>query len=223
MKSVVSIVIPTLNEEGNISKLLKSINQNIIAKDYEIIIVDGYSKDKTVKNAKKYTSKILYNKAGKGSALIKGFASSKGDIVVSMDADLSHRPEELNLLINVIRCGYDICMGSRFLEGGKSTDISIIRKAGNYFFVKLINLLFESNYTDICYGYRSFSRKALKKLNLNEKGFGIETEISIKAKKRNLKILEIPSFERKRYKGNGKLRTIHDGYIILKTILKNIN
>ncbi|MCL4383195.1 MAG: glycosyltransferase family 2 protein [Candidatus Micrarchaeaceae archaeon] len=222
LKSFVSIVIPTLDEEGNLDKLLKTIRYELNDYNYEIIIVDGYSKDKTVKIAKKYKVKILYDNAGKGSALIKGFGNSKGNIIVSMDADLSHRPEELKLLINTIKSGYDICMGSRFLNNGGSEDISMIRRIGNKFFVKLINFIYKSNYTDICYGYRSFSRNALKKLSLNEKGFGIETEISIMAKKNNLKILEIPSFEKKRYNGSGKLRTLQDGYVILKTILKNI-
>ena len=222
LKSFVSIVIPTLDEEGNLDKLLKTIRYELNDYNYEIIIVDGYSKDKTVKIAKKYKVKILYDNAGKGYALIKGFGNSKGNIIVSMDADLSHRPEELKLLINTIKSGYDICMGSRFLNNGGSEDISMIRRIGNKFFVKLINFIYKSNYTDICYGYRSFSRNALKKLSLNEKGFGIETEISIMAKKNNLKILEIPSFEKKRYNGSGKLRTLQDGYVILKTILKNI-
>ncbi len=222
MTPSVSIVIPTLNEEGNIARLLFSINKEINYIKPEIIVVDGYSIDRTVKIARDNGAKIYFNKGGKGSALIKGISKSKGDIVIFMDADLSHKPTELRRLISAIDSGYDVCMGSRFLDGGGSDDISFVRKLGNYFFIWLINSIYGSKYTDICYGYRSFSKKALKKLNLNETSFGIETEISIKAKKQGLKVLEIPSFERKRYTGAGKLMAVRDGLIILSVILKNI-
>ena len=222
MMPSVSIIIPTLNEEGNIARLLFSINKEINYIKPEIIVVDGYSIDRTVKIARDNGAKIYFNKGGKGSALIKGISKSKGDIVIFMDADLSHKPTELRRLISAIDSGYDVCMGSRFLDGGGSDDISFVRKLGNYFFIWLINSIYGSKYTDICYGYRSFSKKALKKLNLNETSFGIETEISIKAKKQGLKVLEIPSFERKRYTGAGKLMAVRDGLIILSVILKNI-
>ena len=84
-----------------------------------------------------------------------------------------------------------------------------------------MNVIFHANYTDMCYGYRSFRKSALKKLDLKEKGFGIETEINIKAVKKGLKVIEIPSTEKKRASGTGKLTTFGDGYVILKTILKN--
>lgn len=85
----------------------------------------------------------------------------------------------------------------------------------------LVNLLFHAHYTDLCYGYRSFSRSAFRKLDLKEKGFGIETETSILAAKYGLKIIEIPSYEKKRAHGSGNLKTFRDGYVILATIIKN--
>jgi hypothetical protein len=139
-----------------------------------------------------------------------------------MDADLSNEPKELNLLVESIRIGYDVCMGSRFMVGGGSEDISKIRILGNKFFVSVVNLFFGSKYSDMCYGYRSFRKSIIKKLDLKEDGFGIETEININAIKAHLKIIEIPSTEKKREAGEAKLRTFSDGYMILKTIVKNI-
>ncbi len=139
-----------------------------------------------------------------------------------MDADLSHKPNELKLLISGIEIGYDICMGSRFIIGGGTEDMSLFRKFGNKFFVGLVNLFYHTNYTDLCYGYRSFKKGVLEKLNLKENGFGIETEISIKAVKKRLKVIEVPSMEKKRSSGNGKLRTFKDGYVILKTLFENL-
>jgi len=221
----ISILIPTLNEEKNLKVLLKEIKDFFRKRkefSYEIIVVDGFSKDNTVGIAKKFGCKVLYDSVGKGSALDKGVKVSKGDIIITMDADLSHRPIEIGLLIEGIRCGYDIVMGSRFLMGGGTEDMPWYRKLGNKFFVFLINLIWGARYTDLCYGYRAFRKGIWEKLNLKSKRFGIETEISIKAIKKKMKVLEIPSFEKKRKYGEGKLKTFKDGFQILKTILSEL-
>ena len=216
----VSIVIPTLNEEENISFLLNEIKK----KDFvdEIIIVDGYSTDKTVEIAKKYGSKIIYDDRGKGSALRKGLAEAQNEIIICMDADNSMISDELHLLTGGIMAGYDICMGSRFIQGGGTDDMSFTRKIGNKFFVSMVNNLYHMKYSDLCYGYRSFKKSAIGKLNLKQEGFGIETEISIKAAKKKLKVLEVPSYEKTRKYGNGKLRTFSDGLNILRTIFSEL-
>ena len=219
----ISIVIPTLNEEKNIRKTITAIKKRVTFKDYEIIVSDSYSSDRTIEYAKAAGAKIIRSKHGKGLALRLGFAASKGKIIVSIDADMSNRPEEINLMVSAIDIGYDICMGSRFIAGGGSEDISQIRRMGNKFFVFLVNLLYNANYTDLCYGYRAFRKDVLKKLNLKSEGFGIETEISIMAKKSNLNIIEIPSFEKIRISGESNLKTFRDGYIILKTIIDCIS
>ncbi|MDE1860122.1 MAG: glycosyltransferase family 2 protein [Candidatus Micrarchaeota archaeon] len=217
----VSVVIPTLNEGKNIGKVLQGVRRVLKGNNIEIIVVDGHSTDDTVELAKKHGARILYDNQGKGSALIKGLHAANGEIVISMDADLSHEPKELTLLVNSIAIGYDLCTGSRFIAGGSTEDMTFVRILGNKFFVMLVNLLFGAHYTDICYGYRSFNRRIIPKLNLKEKGFGIETEINIKAVKKGLKVIEVPSTEKKRNAGEGKLRTFRDGYIILKAIIVN--
>jgi glycosyltransferase involved in cell wall biosynthesis len=225
-KPYISIVIPTLNEEMNIARVIKEVKNEIKSYDSEIIVVDGGangpSADETVKIARGSGAKILFDNSGKGSALIKGFGSAKGEIIISMDADLSHRSKELRLLISGIETGYDICVGSRFMAGGGSSDMPPVRVFGNKLFVFLVNVIYGARYTDMCYGYRSFSKGALKKLKLKEKGFGIETEINIQARKSGLRVLEVPSFEKKRAEGEGKLHSTRDGFIILTTIIKNM-
>ena len=222
MKKIeISIIIPTLNEEENIERVIKSIKKILVTQSYEIIVVDGYSSDKTVKKAIENGAKVIYDKKGKGSALRKGFDKANGDILISMDADLSNDPKELNLIIDSIKIGYDICMGSRFITGGGTEDMPYFRKLGNRFFVLLVNLFFGSHYSDLCYGYRGFRKKIIKDLDLKEDRFAIETEININAAKKHMKVIEIPSVEKKRDTGTGKLRTFADGYNIFKTILKN--
>jgi glycosyltransferase involved in cell wall biosynthesis len=214
----VSVIIPTLNEERNLPKVLREI----VNKVYEIIVVDGYSKDKTVEVAKRFGVKVIYDDVGKGSALRKGMKEAKGDIIITMDADCSHKSSEIGLLTEGIKTGFDICMGSRFIQGGGTEDMPWFRNIGNKFFVFLVNSVWNMNYSDLCYGYRSFRKSCIRKLDLKSDGFGIETEIAIKAAKKKLKVLEIPSYEKGRASGEGKLRTFRDGWLILKTILKEM-
>ncbi len=216
-RPIVSIVIPTLNEEKNLSIVLESL-----PKDAEVIVVDGHSTDKTVEIAKKFGAKVLYDDVGKGSALRKGMRVAKNEIIITMDADCSHKGSEIGLLIEGVNSGFDICMGSRFIQGGGTDDMPWYRKLGNKFFVKLVNLIWGMDYSDLCYGYRSFRRGCIDKLDLKSDGFGIETEISIKAAKAGLNVLEVPSFEKARMHGKGNLRTFSDGFKILKTILKEV-
>jgi len=221
-KPYVSVVIPTWKEEGNIGRVIPAVNRVLSRYSHEIIIVDRHSEDKTVSIAKRLGAKIIYDDIGKGSALMKGLSLARGSILISMDADLSNEPKELKLLIAGIETGYDICMGSRFIIGGGSDDMPWLRKFGNKIFILLVNLIFGANYTDLCYGYRGFRKGALGRLGLKERGFGIETEINIKAIKRGLRVLEVPSMEKRRAAGEGKLNTFRDGYVILSTIFRNI-
>ena len=211
----ISIVIPTLNEGKNLKKVLKDIPKSVD----EIIVVDGHSTDNTVKIAKKFGAKVIFDDVGKGSALRKGMKASKGDIVITMDADYSHKSSEIGLLTEGIKAGFDICMGSRFIQGGGTEDMPWYRKIGNKFFVFLVNSIWNMDYSDLCYGYRSFRKSCIKKLRLKQDGFGIETEIAIKAAKKKLRVLEVPSYEKIRASGEGKLRTFRDGWLILKTII----
>ncbi len=214
----ISIVIPTLNEEKNLPKVLKDIPKDI----YEVIVVDGHSTDRTVEIAKKFGAKVISDDKGKGSALRRGMKTANGDIVIMMDADCSHKSSEIGLLTEGIKAGFDVCMGSRFIQGGGTEDMPWHRKMGNRFFVFLVNLIWKMNYSDLCYGYRSFRKSCIDKLGLKEDGFGIETEISIKAAKKKLRILEVPSYEKARDSGEGRLKTFGDGWKIFKTILREM-
>lgn len=218
----ISIIVPTWNEAGNIQKVLNGIRKTLTKYNYEIILVDRHSTDGTSDIAKRLGARIIYDDVGKGSALIKGFYAAKGKILISMDADMSNRPNELYLLIAGIEAGYDICMGSRFMVGGGTSDMPFYRKFGNRVFVTLVNVIYGSKYSDMCYGYRSITHEAVRKMRLKEEGFGIETEINIKAKTSGLNIIEIPSFEKSRENGEAKLKSLRDGMIIMKTIIKNI-
>ncbi|MDY6766005.1 MAG: glycosyltransferase family 2 protein, partial [Candidatus Nanohaloarchaea archaeon] len=187
----VSIVIPTLNEEENLPRVLQNVEAEMgdRPETFEIIVVDGYSEDGTVGVAEDHGCQVIMDEGGKGTALRKGIEAAKGDIIVTMDADLSHKASELGLLIEGIDAGYDVCMGSRFIQGGGTNDMPLHRYLGNRVFVGLVNLFWGTNFTDLCYGYRSFRREPFQELVLDATGFDIEAELSIKAAKNGMRIL----------------------------------
>ncbi len=218
-KKKVSVVIPTLNEEQNMKILLNKMPEFVD----EVIVVDGYSKDRTREVAKSLGARVVLNKKiTKGAAIILGTKEAEGDIIISMDADLSMQHKELRLLAEAVNIGYDFCFGSRFICGGGTEDMPLIRRIGNKIFVALVNLLYGSNYSDLCYGYRAYTKKAFESLKLKSTGFGIETEMSIKAAKKKMKVIEVPSFEKPRKFGKPKLKTFKDGFVMLKIIIREL-
>jgi len=215
----ISIVMPTLNEARAIGGVLRDVN----GRAYDVLVVDGNSKDGTPEIARRLGARVLVQKGrGKGAALRQAFDIVDGDIIIMIDADGSMQPREIDMYIKALASGADLVRGSRFLPGGGSEDLSIFRRFGNMLFVSLVNFLWSTNYTDLCYGFAGFRKEALKKLypSLKSKNFEIETEIFIKAKKLGLKVAEVPSVERRRRHGKSNLSGILDGSRILLTILE---
>ncbi len=156
---------------------------------------------------------------GKGEALRCGFEAATGDIIVMLDADGSTDPAEISRFVDTLLAGADFAKGSRFLKGGGTADMPLYRKLGNWGFVLLVRMLFGGHYTDLCYGYNAFWARVVPVLNLNCCGFEIETMMNVRVLRAGLKVVEVPSFEHERIHGTGRLRTIPDGWRVLKTIL----
>ena len=220
----VSVLVPTLNEAKNIVVLLNDLANKLPAIK-EVVLLDG-STDDTAQVARVLGARvILQDGRGKGTALRQAFeVDYDGDIIVSIDADGSNRTEEIPRLVEEIIKGADVAKGSRFLKGGGSTDLTRIRRIGNRLFVALVNLVWSTDYTDLCYGFVAYKKDAIAKLApvLEADHFEIETEIFIKAWKLGLKVVEVPSVELKRRYGESKLRGVHDSFRILKTILHEL-
>jgi glycosyltransferase involved in cell wall biosynthesis len=215
----ITVLIPTLNETGNLSYVLSRIPPIVD----EILIVDGYSSDNTVAVAKQLCprARVIYqDKRGKGDAIKCGIRQATGDIIVTLDCDGSMDPQEIPRLVTPLLNGYDSVKGSRFLKDGGTTDMPTYRRLGNKFFVFLTNLLYGTKYTDITYGYQAFWKKTFEKTPLRSNGFETEIEMHIEAIKTRLRVMEVPSFEHKRLTGEGKLKSIRDGWRILSMILR---
>ena len=116
--------------------------------------------------------------------------------------------------------GADFAKGSRFREGGGSSDITRLRRIGNRGLNGVVNVLFRTSYSDLCYGYNAFWRHCLGAMKVDCTGFEVETLINISVARAGLDIHEVPSFERDRIYGQSNLRTFRDGGRVLRTILR---
>lgn len=217
-----AVIVPTLNEEKNINGVIQKLRYLGFT---NILVIDGNSTDRTVAFAERLGVHVIHqNGKGKGNALRQAFNyyGLNGDPIVVMDADGSMNPEELFSLIETLERGADLVKGSRFVSHGGSEDLTLIRRLGNRILVSLVNILWSTRYTDLCYGFAVFKREAIEKLypHLRSRNFEIETEIFIKAKKLGLKVVEVPSVEMRRKHGKSNLKAYKDGFHILRTILR---
>jgi glycosyltransferase involved in cell wall biosynthesis len=212
-------VIPTLNEAENLPHVLRKLPSGV----NELIVVDGHSTDATVQVAQEMRPDarvVLQDKDGKGNALACGFAAAKGDIIVTVDADGSTDPSEIPNFIAPLIDGADFVKGSRYMDGGGSTDITKVRSAGNRALGASVNLLFGTRYTDLCYGFNAFWRWCLPKLHVTCEGFEVETVINVRAAKAGLAVVEVPSYEHDRIHGLSNLSAWRDGRRVLRAILR---
>ena len=123
---------------------------------------------------------------GKGNALRAGFAAATGEIIAAIDADGSMDPTELYSHVGALMAGADLVKGSRFMQGGRTTDMEPHRRLGNFGLMLVARLFFGGRYSDLCYGYFAFWRRCLEDLHPDVDGFEIETLINIRALKARL-------------------------------------
>jgi len=143
-----------------------------------------------------------------------------GDILVQVDADGSEDPAEIHAFVGALLTGADYAKGSRFIQGGGTSDMPALRKWGNWALTGLARILFRgTKFTDLCYGYNAYW-KNVAPLLLDARGFEIETVMNLRAVRAGLRISEVPSFEAERIHGEGKLDTFPDGWRVLRAIVR---
>jgi hypothetical protein len=215
----VSVVVPAMNEAGNIAQVLGELPEGL----HEVILVDGNSHDDTVEVARRAYPSILVTTQsgkGKGDALRTGFAAATGNLIVMLDADGSADPAEIPRFVEALEAGADFAKGSRFLPGGGSADITLLRKFGNACLSGTANVLHGTHFTDLCYGYNAFWVRCLPFISLDVPGFEVETLINLRIAGAGMKIAEVPSFEKERISGASNLNTFRDGVRVLGTIFR---
>jgi len=228
----VSVVIPTLNEARNLPYVFARMPSYI----HEVIVVDGHSVDNTLAVARKIRPDVrivMQTRRGKGNALACGFAAATGDIIAMIDADGSADPGEIPRFVGALLDGADFAKGTRFAKGGGSSDITRVRRLGNRFLSAVVNMLYGTKYSDLCYGYNVVWRRHVGVLGLDATsppapngggmlwgdGFEVETLVNIRVPRAGLKVTEVPSFEHSRIHGVSNLSAVSDGLRVLRTIL----
>ena len=213
----ISVIIPARNEAANLPFVFASMPAWI----HEVILVDGRSTDDTIAVAQHLwpTVKVVAQKGnGKGDALQAGFAASTGDIIVMMDADGSTDGREILQFVAALLAGADFAKGSRFACGGGSSDITWLRGIGNGLLTRIVNIMFGTRYSDLCYGFNAFWSDHLDELAVECAGFEVETLMNIRAARAGMRVHEVPSFEHSRLHGVSNLHVVADGWRIAKVI-----
>ncbi len=232
----VSVVVPTLNEARNLPYVFSRLPADV----HEVIVVDGHSVDDTIAVARQLRPDVRVvqqTRRGKGNALACGFEAATGDVIAMVDADGSADPGEIPKFVHALLSGADFAKGTRFAEGGGSSDITRLRKLGNSLLGGVVNLCHGTHYSDLCYGFNVFWQKHVPVLGLDVSsppsrsgdgrlwgdGFEIETLIHMRVAEVGLSVAEVPSFEHPRIHGVSNLDAFSDGLRVLTTILVERN
>jgi dolichol-phosphate mannosyltransferase len=216
-KDEVCILIPTLNEGLTVGPLIqefKGLGYN------HILVIDGKSTDTTVKTAREAGASVRTQSGkGKGNAIIEAFEVIEQPYILMLDGDGTYTPKDAEKMLTPLFLGFDQVIGDRLINAEEGS-FSHLNLFGNH----MLNLLFKVAHSrdlhDILSGYRAFSRLAIHQMNLKEKGFEIETEISVESVRNGQRIMVVPIKYSRRPGTATKLSPFHDGIRIVSTIYR---
>lgn len=218
----VSVIIPAKDEEETLPHVLTDLNATIAetpSYEFEVICVDDHSTDTTAQIARSFGARVVQNTRapGKGMALRAGFEAATGDVLVMMDADYSHRAEEIPLLLSALTDGVALVIGSRVVGG--SEEYTHVRALGNVFLSASLGLCTGRYLSDALNGFKVFRRQIFTDYVYTSRNFEIEIEIVANALRSGLRVVEVSSHERARAGGQMKSRVIRHGTRFLARIL----
>ncbi len=227
-----SIIIPLYNEQDDVLVMLDElVNTDFgdLLEKVEFIVVDDCSTDNSYENVRKYIEskpsfKLITHEInqGKGAAVKTGFAHASGDVFFIQDADLELSPSDIPAMVKAMKAlKVEFINGSRYLPGIARPLASYKRYLGNKIFTTLTSVLINVKLTDMACGYKLIHRNLYNKITINEKRFGFEAELILKALriKRN-NVAEVPVKYFPRNAGEGKKLNNLDAFKILWTIFK---
>ena len=220
-KSKLSIVIPTYNEANTIRELLERVQRVHFPIDYEIIVVDDASIDRTYEREiliklrnERNNIRIFRNRInqGKGFSIRKGIKRASGNLIVIQDGDQEYNPQEIPKLLEPILQGEaEVVYGSRFLNRPWPEGMALANWIANRFLTKMTNLLFGLRLTDMETCYKIFRVDLLRAMNLRSRRFGIEVEVTAYIAKLRVRVFELPISYVPRQRLQGKKIGWRDG------------
>jgi len=217
---MVSVIIPTLNEAGNIKEALTTIRE-VLAFPNEIIVVDGNSTDGTLEIVKDtdFCRLIIEPRRGYGLALRTGMKQARGDIIVMVDGDGTYEFKHINrLLERMIETDAELCMATRMYDPNKA--MGFMNFVGNKIITFCFDFVFQQFLSDTQSGFRAISRSAIEKSDFKESDMAFATEMLVQFAKRGFKMVEVKSVYKARKYGKTKLRKFKSGIEIFTTMLK---
>ncbi|MDP3564996.1 MAG: S-layer glycoprotein N-glycosyltransferase AglJ [Methanoregula sp.] len=216
-KDEVCILIPTLNEGMTIGNLVREF----IALGYShVLVIDGKSSDNTLKSAREAGANVRTQSGkGKGNAIIEAFEVIEQPYILMLDGDGTYSPKDAEKMLTPLFLGFDQVIGDRLLNAEEGA-FSHLNLFGNH----MLNLLFKIAHSrdlhDILSGYRAFTKLAIMQMHLTEKGFEIETEISVESVRNGQRVMVVPIKYSRRPGTATKLSPFHDGIKIVSTIYR---
>jgi glycosyltransferase (TIGR04182 family) len=216
-KDEVCILIPTLNEGLTIGTIVREFT----ALGYtHILVIDGKSSDNTVKSAREAGANVRTQSGrGKGNAIIEAFEVIEQPYILMLDGDGTYSPKDAEKMLIPLFLGFDQVIGDRLINAEEGS-FSHLNLFGNH----MLNLLFKVAHSrdlhDILSGYRAFTKLAILQMHLKEKGFEIETEISVESVRNGQRVMVVPIKYSSRPGTATKLSPFHDGIKIVSTIYR---
>jgi dolichol-phosphate hexosyltransferase len=222
-KYTITLIIPAKNEEGGIAEII-GLSKNWVD---EIIVIDGHSIDRTRELALAEGAKVfLDNKKGKGDAYKVGIKQATGDLIVFIDADGSHDPKQIPVLVEpLMKDEADFVIGSRFKGGSdewKGDLNTYVRAVGGGLLVLMINYIWKSGLTECLNGFRAITRSAALQLDLKADDFDIEQHMIVQCLKKKFRVREVASHEYERRWGTSKLPTYKKAYLFFWRLFLDI-
>jgi dolichol-phosphate mannosyltransferase len=208
-----TVVIPAYNEEEVIKKLIEDLEEKIsVNQALEILVVNDGSTDHTGEIldqlSRRYKNlRVIHHQANQslGGALRTGIHAAGGDIIVTLDADMTHPPELMAKMVETLR-NYDVCVASRFVQGGGMVNVPRYRVVISRVANTVYRFLFNSPVRDNTTGYKAYRAELLKSIEIEEPGFAVQLEIVTKLLRKRARFKEVPFLLTNRKLGSSKLR-----------------
>lgn len=209
----VTVLVPAFNEEAVIERFVASVAP-VLEPGWELLVIDDGSTDGTPELLRKLAAgdprvRVLGHEAnrGMGAALATGFRAARGEVIVAMDADLSHPPELITRLVAACRDA-DAAFASRYVPGGGMRGIPLRRVAVSRLGNLVLRTVFASPVRDLTTGFRAYRAEAVRTLELEGTGFEAQLEISVGLLARGRRVVEVPLLLTDRAAGASKMRYV---------------